>query len=412
LKLPVYLKIALRYLRTQRSTNAINIISGITMFAMGFGAFVMITLMSVFNGFESLVVDMFNVFYADLKVSPEKGKYFTLTEQQLAELRSIDGVEMLSTVLEEDALLEYNQEQYVATVKGVERNYLDIISLDSNYIVNGTLELERNGIPLALLGMGVKNGLGVNVNNPFAQVKVSIPRKDARPASFESAFNFNFITPAGEFNIQQEFDEKYVLVPQHFVREIRGSTEDYSALEIRLEEGADEAEVSAAIAAIIPGVDIDNRFQQNATLYNVMRTEKWVFFAILTLILIIVSFSITGTLSMLIVDKKKDIAVLRSMGASIGVINRIFLAEGVLLAFQGALFGILAAIATCLIQQYVGIIPMPGHSFVVDYYPVKMQFLDFAAAAAVILLISVAASYLPTVRASRNIQLSEMMRME
>ena len=402
----------MRYLSAKSSTNAINIISWITVGAMALGTLVMITMMSVFNGFESLVVDMFNVFYADLNMSPERGKYMTLTKEQLQELKSIDGIAMLSTILEEDALLEYQNEQYVATVKGVERNYLDIISLDERFIVNGTLDLNRGEVPLALLGMGVRNGLGVNVNNPFAQIKVSIPRKNAGASSFENAFNFNHIIPGGEFNIQQEFDEKYVLVPQGFVQDIRGSNSEFSSVEIKLLEDADEDAVVAAIRTLIPGIIVKNRYEQNATLYNVMRTEKWVFFAILTLILIIVSFSITGTLSMLIVDKKKDIAVLRSLGATTGIINKIFLTEGVLLAFVGAAIGIILTIIICTLQQMVGVVPMPGNTFVVDYYPVKMQFLDFVAASFIIFLISILASYLPTLRAAKNIALSETMRME
>ncbi|MCP4124307.1 MAG: ABC transporter permease [Bacteroidetes bacterium] len=410
--MPLYLKIALRYLRAKKSTNAINVISWITIVTMALGTLVMITLMSVFNGFEALVVDMFNVFYADIKVSPEKGKYLTITEDQLAEIKSIDGVLMLSTVLEEDALLEYGEEQFVATVRGVQPNYFDIIDLDSTYIINGTLELEREGFPRAILGRGVRQGLGVNMYNPFAKIKVNIPRKDAGSSSFENAFNFNMISPSGEFNIQQEFDERYVLVPQSFVQNIRGSTNDYSALELKIRESVNTNDVSEAIAAIVPGVKIQNRFQQNSTLYNVMRAEKWVFFAILTLILIIVSFSITGTLSMLIVEKKKDIAVLRALGATTNTINKIFLAEGVMMAFRGVLFGIVGAFVLCSIQQYIGLVRMPGQTFVVEFYPVKMKFFDFLAATVVIFLISFFASYLPTRRAAKNVGLSEMMRAE
>lgn len=379
---------------------------------MAVGIMAMITLMSVFNGFESLVRDMFNVFYADLRVSPEAGKYFDLTEENLVALRDLEGVASLSTILEEDALLEYGDEQFVATLKGVERNYFDIIALSEEFIIQGVLELDRERTPLAVLGRGVANGLGVNINNPFAQVKVSVPRKNAPTSSIEQAFNFNSITPIGVFNIQQEFDERYVLVPQFFLREIQGGSDEYSSIEIKLTDGASEARVAEAIWGILPGVNIDNRWQQNSTLYQVMRTEKWVFFAILTLILLIVSFSITGTLSMLIVDKKKDIGVLRAMGASARTINKIFIAEGVLLAVQGAFFGILITIVLCLLQQHVGIIPMPGNTFVVDYYPVKMQFWDFVAASFVVFFISMIASYFPTVRAARDVRLSEMMRVE
>lgn len=408
--MPFYLKIALRYLRARKSTNAINIISWVAVTTMAVGTGVMITLMSVFNGFESLVVDMFNVFYADLRITPEKGKYLALDEAQLARIKSVEGVGLMSVVLEEDALLEYDDEQFVATVRGVEPHYFDIIGLNEEYIINGTLELERGGLPRAVLGRGVRNGLGVNLNNPFGQIKVNLARKDAGTATFENAFNFNFITPAGEFNIQQEFDERYVLAPLDFVEGIRGSTGEYSALEIRLAEGASASAVAGAIAAVAPGLRVQNRFQQNSTLYTVMRAEKWVFFAILTLVLIIVSFSITGTLSMLIVDKQKDIAVLRALGATARNIRQIFLAEGVLLAGKGVVIGMAASLALCLAQQEFGLVPMPGQTFVIDAYPVKMMAGDFAATAGVIFLISLLASWMPSSRAVRNFNLSAMMR--
>ncbi len=251
----------------------------------------------------------------------------------------------------------------------------------------------------------------VNVDIP-TQVKVNIPRKNVKSTSIENAFNFQHITPIGEFNVQQEFDEKYVLVPQSFVRSIRGGENDYSSVEIKLQPQANEKAVIAAIQSIIPNAVVKNRWQQNATLYTVMRTEKWVVFAILTFILIIVSFSITGALSMLIVDKKKDIAVLRSLGASSNLIRNIFLTEGLMLSLVGGIFGMLLAMILCLLQQYVGLIKMPGATFVVDYYPVRMKIGDFAATFAVIFIISILASYFPTVRAARAENISENMRVE
>ncbi len=409
--MPLYLKIAKRYLFSKKSTNAINIIAGITIGTMAFGAFAMITLMSIFNGFEGLVIDMYNVFYSDLKVIPEKGKYFDLDQNDVNALKNIEGVALLSTILEEDALLEYKEEQYVATIKGVDTGYFNIIGLNEDFIINGSLTLWDNERPYAIIGAGIKNNLRVNVNIP-TQIKVRIPRKNARSTSMEAAFTFGFITPSGEFNVQQEFDEKYVLVPQSFIRDIRGEGNDYSSVEIKLADNADEDQVKSDIAQIVPNAEIKNRWQQNSTLYTVMRTEKWVVFAILTFILLIVAFSITGALSMLIVEKKKDIAVLRSMGASAKTIRNIFLAEGILLSFVGVIGGILLAVSFCLLQQYIGIVPMPGETFVVSFYPVKMKLVDFLATLSVIFFISLLASYFPTRRAIQNDSISDSMRME
>lgn len=409
--MPLSFKIAKRYLFSKKSTNAINIIAGITIFAMAFGTTAMIIIMSIFNGFEGLVIDRYNVFYSDIKIEPAKGKYFDLTEAQLTELKAIDGVDKLSTILEEDALLEYNDEQYVATVKGVDTGYLDIIGLNEEFIINGSMMLYDQNTSYAIIGAGVRNNLRVNVNIP-TKIKINIPRKNTRLTSMESAFNFQYITPIGEFNVQQEFDEKYVLVPQSFVRSIRGAGDDYSSVEIKLKEHADEAKTIKAIEAMLPNTVVKNRWQQNATLYTVMRTEKWVVFAILTFVILIVAFSITGALSMLIVEKKKDIAVLRAIGASAKTIQNIFLLEGILLAFVGVIAGVMLSVSFCLLQQYVGIIPMPGASFIVDFYPVRMKIGDFIATISVIFFISLLASYFPTLRAVQNDNISESMKFD
>ena len=290
---------------------------------MAFGTIAMIVIMSIFNGFEGLVIDRYNVFYSDVKIEPAKGKYFDLTDEQINALKAIEGVDQLSTILEEDALVEYNDEQYVATVKGVDTGYLNIIGLNEDYIINGSLMLYDDNTYYAIIGAGVRNNLRINVNIP-SKIKINIPRKNARLTSIESAFNFEYITPIGEFNVQQEFDEKYVLVPQSFVRSIRGEGEDFSSVELKLKPNADKNKTIKAIATLLPDTVVKNRWQQNATLYTVMRTEKWVVFAILTFVILIVAFSITGALSMLIVEKKKDIAVLRAIGASSKTIQQIF----------------------------------------------------------------------------------------
>ncbi|MEZ5001712.1 MAG: FtsX-like permease family protein [Chitinophagales bacterium] len=409
--MPLSYKIAKRYLFSKKSTNAINIIAGITIFAMAFGTIAMIVIMSIFNGFEGLVIDRYNVFYSDVKIEPAKGKYFDLTEEQINALKAIEGVDQLSTILEEDALVEYNDEQYVATVKGVDTGYLNIIGLNEDYIINGSLMLYDDNTSYAIIGAGVRNNLRINVNIP-SKIKINIPRKNARLTSIESAFNFEYITPIGEFNVQQEFDEKYVLVPQSFVRSIRGEGEDFSSVELKLKPNADKNKTIKAIATLLPDTVVKNRWQQNATLYTVMRTEKWVVFAILTFVILIVAFSITGALSMLIVEKKKDIAVLRAIGASSKTIQQIFLLEGILLSFVGVFIGVFLSVSFCLLQQYVGIIPMPGASFIVDFYPVRMKIEDFAATLSAIFLISLLASYFPTLRAVQNDNISESMRVE
>lgn len=408
--MPLYLKIALRYLTSKKSTNSINIISWICIGAMALGIMFMLLIMSVFNGFQGLVIDMFNVFYADVKLFPDKGKYVTLSAEELAKIKSIDGVELMSTILEEDALLEYKDKQFVATVKGVESNYFDIIDLEEKYIINGVLKLEDTDKSYAIVGAGIKNALRIDVNNPFTPMKVSIPRKNARQTSFESAFNFDFINPVGEFNVQQEFDEKYVLVPQEFVRNIRGGENEYSSIEIKLSEKSKSSAVIKEIQALFPNLDIQNRWQQNATLYKVMETEKWVVFALLTLAIIIISFSIAGVLSMLILDKKKDIAVLLSLGAKPGLIKRIFLAEGVIFSIIGFIIGSFLMLSIYQIQTQHGIVKMPGNTFVVQHFPLQIKFIDFLAAFIVIFLIGMLASYLPTLKAIQSHKISETMK--
>lgn len=393
---------ARRYLFSRKSTNAINIISAISAFAMGIGTMSLILVLSVFNGFESLVISLYNVFYPEVVVQPAQGKSFSLNDISIDQIREHPDVSGISVVMMENVLVEYNQKQGVVTLKGVDVDYRKIVPNLDSFVIAGNNRLTDTAMAFALVGAGVAYNLGINPDNLFVPLNVYLPRKDA--ASFatpEQAFNRRAILPGGVFSVQQEFDTRFILVPLSFLYELAESDDEVSQLEIALRPGANMRTAKAGIAGLV-GEDflVKDRFQQNEALYKVMQTEKWVVFAVLMFIIVISAFNIVGALSMLVIEKQNDMAVLLAMGATPGLIRRIFLAEGCLMSGAGAFGGMLLAFILCLLQQYVGIIPMPGQTFLIQYYPVQMQLGDFLWVSAAVIAISLLASWAPASRVS------------
>lgn len=406
-------KIALRYLFSKKSANAINIMSAITSVAMGVGAMALILVLSVFNGFEGLVVSLYDSFYSDVKVSSLVGKTFELDDEKIKQIQAIEGVEFVSKVLEENGIVVYNEKQHIATIKGIDQTFFDIHGdfLDKN-VVEGNGELGNDTINYSFIGVGIAQNLGVNVNNYLTGLWVHIPNRKSSGSSLEGVTMSDRISVGSIFAVQQEFNNKYILVPISFIRNLMSfNTNTFSALEIKTDNLKSYKRIKNELESILgEGFDIKNRLEQNEALYKVMKTEKWIVFAILTFILIIASFNIIGSLSMLILEKRVDVATLISMGAKPKLIQQIFLAEGLLLSLSGALLGIVLAVVIALIQQHFGIIKIPGNTFVVTYYPVKVMFLDILAVSGAVVFISLCASYLPAVRAVRKSNLIEQIK--
>ncbi len=372
---------------------------------MCFGTLALILVLSVFNGFEGLVTSLYNTFNPDLKVVPAEGKVFVPTEAQLAEITSLEGVTGVSKVLEDFALLQYDEKYHQCRVKAIDENFIKINTISDTAMIRGDFDVVKSN---AVLGYGVERALRVDLYDSFEKLKIYLPKRKSKfTINPENAFNTELVNPVGTFSIQEEFDREYIFVTLELFQEMfQYSDGEVSQLEIGFTPDADHSAVQSKIEKILgAGFSVKNRFQQDANLYKVMKTEKLVVFLILTLILIVASFNIVGSLSMLVIEKTKDISILKSMGADKSLIRNIFLYEGFLLSFLGGLIGLILAFIFCFIQQKFKVIPLYGNSLLIDAYPVKMQAMDFVATLIVIILITVAASYIPAQKAANQTEI-------
>jgi lipoprotein-releasing system permease protein len=407
LSMNLALHIAKRYLISKKSTNAINIISGVSMVGMLVGTAALILVLSVFNGFEDLVTSLYNTFNPDLKVLPKEGKTFEPDSLQLILISQIPGVVGVSQVLEENALLRYKEKDYITRLKGVDENFVHVSQVDTA-IIEGEFKLVQDDADCVVIGLGVLAALGVNLQNQFERLTVFMPRREGKVSSFsaETAFTQASLIPTGVFAIQQDFDSRFAFVPIRFMRNLLNYPLAISAYEIAIVPTANVGVVKSKIATIMGDqYKVLDRYQQDEFLYKVMKTEKWAVYFILTFILIISAFNIIGSLSMLVIEKKQDISILKAMGATKGFIRRIFFFEGILLSLIGASLGVGLAVVICLLQQHFKILKLQGASFLIDAYPVSMRLDDFALVFFTVVVISILASAFPAYRAAEQTQL-------
>ncbi len=400
-------KIALRYLFSKKSTNAINIIAAVSMVGMGVGAFALIVVLSTFNGFESLATSLYNAFYTDLTVTAIKGKTFTDDIQLRNKLISSPHVAALSRTLEENAYIKYIDKDYICTVKGVDDKYNDVTDVKS-HIKMGKFMLSDSFNQYAVVGANVYAALNVNVERSVYPLQITVPKKGKGTAIMpEDAFTFRDVVPGGVFSIQQEFDSKYVFVSLEFASELLGLEHDVSAYEIKLKPDADLNAAKEEIQKLAGSTyAVKTRYEQRETIYRVMRLERWAVYAILAFIMLIISFNIIGSLSMLVIEKQSDISILMAMGADRSMIQRIFLLEGVLSASIGAIVGIILATILCLLQMKYEFLKLSGgdNSFVIQGYPIKLKIDDYLLTFITVVIIALVAAYFPARKASESVQ--------
>jgi lipoprotein-releasing system permease protein len=389
--------IARRYLFSRKKTNLINLISAISVVGLMIGTMGLIIGLSGFNGFDSLIKSLFSSFDPELRITIREGKNFPASGSSFEALRHMPDVAYYAEVVEDNALLSYNDRQVFATIKGVSEEYLQFSGLDS-MITQGEFRLKDDSNNFAVLGEGIAYNLAVGIRQP-EPVSVFVPKKGRASAILPTGnFNQKFIYPSGIFSVQQEIDTKYVIVPIGFAREIFEMPENVSAIELKLKEGVSGKKAKAAICALLGDkFEIKNRYQQHDYLYKTMLSEKYATYLILILILVIASFNIIGSLTMLILDKKEDIAILRSMGADKKTITNIFLFEGWLISFTGAILGTLAGLALCQAQISYGFVKLSGEasSFIIDAYPMKIVFTDVLLIVISVSLIGFLAAWYP-----------------
>ena len=404
---------AWRYFKAKKSTNAINIIAWISVVAMTFGTTALILVLSVFNGFEGMVKSLYTTFYADLKVFPSQGKVLNLTSEQVKQIRGIAGVKNLSLVAEEKGLLqnsgfnhdstEYNFQRTV-TIKGVDENYKDVSGVPGS-VVRGEFSTGNDEIPYMVLGVGVEDALHVEAEKNLSPLMAYLPKKDSSTSNDPlQNVSADPVNTSGVFVIQQEFDFNYAITNLGFVKKLLGFKKDeYTSVEIAIgpESNADDVKENLQ-KQLGKNYLVQTRYEQNRGLYSIMTAEKWVVYAVLVLIMCIFSFTIVSSLTMLVLEKQKDISILHALGGNNNFIQRIFLSEGLLIGIFGGIAGIILALIIAWLQVNYKLIPLQGGSFLIDYYPVKLKWPDFVLVAVTVLFIALLASWIPARKAAKQ----------
>jgi lipoprotein-releasing system permease protein len=377
LKLAFY--IARRYLVSKKSVNVINIISGVSVAGVCIGTLALVIVLSVMNGISLLIATNFSSFDPDLKITPAEGKSFLASDDRFDRVKQLPEVASFTETIEENALLVYNGREYPATVKGVPDDYDRTIGLDSAYVTEGDFVLNRPPHRFAVVGQGIAwyLSLGVTFTDP---VKFYAPKKGKiSRLNLNDAFNYDYLFASGVFSVHQEVDSKYILVPFGFARELFQMENRVSTIEVQLKETASLKKVQKQIETILgDDFEVKDQYAQHELIFKVMQSEKWYIVLILGFILVIASFNILSSLSMLIIDKKQDVAILQSMGAETKLIRRIFLFEGWLISLSGAVAGIILGMIVVWLQTELEFLKLPGAdgTYIMSAYPVQLQIAD------------------------------------
>ena len=401
--LPLQVIFAWRYFKSKKSLQAINIISRITTISIAVGTAALLIVLSIFNGFEGLVKDLYASFYPDIRIVHKQAPIYELSPAQYQQLTSVAGIKTISLTLESNGLFQYENNRVNLVMKGVDENYASVSGLPER-ITKGIYSIGDENRPFAVIGNGLENALRVETDRTLLPITAYVPKKNSaftqNPMDAISTFT---IYPVGSFSIQQEFDNRYAITHITLLRQMLGISErSVSSVEMKSDGSADEKTIIAQLKKIM-GEDylIENRYQQNKTLYGVMQSEKWVIFGILGFILVLASFNMLGTLTLLVLEKQKDIQIIKALGAHEHWIFRVFLTESIFIGLIGGLIGWIAAFAFCFLQQTFHLIPLQG-SFVIDYYPVKMMTTDVLLVILIILIIAILAGIYPSRKASQK----------
>lgn len=395
--------IARRYLFSRKKHHAINLVSAISAVGVMGGSIAFILVLSVFNGFEQVVISLFSSFEPDLKITAVKGKTFQLSELEQKRIRQTEGVAVYQEVVEEMALLRYKEKQHIALLKGVQEGYTRMTGMDT-MMYAGTFRLSEHEIVRGVMGAGVAYKLGIQLDDFEHPVDVFMPDRTASVGDVASSFSQRPIYPAGIFSIQQDLDNKFVLVPVDFIRDLMHYTSEVTSIELGVTNPAITGRVKNAVKEILGDqYKVQDKFEQQELLYKIIQSEKWAIFALLAFILLLAIFNVVGSLTLLILEKRKDIAVLQTMGASNRTIRRIFLLEGIQISFWGNMAGLLIGGALAYIQQRFGVIGIgQAETLVIDAYPVKIHPGDFLLIFATVTGIGLIASWLPVRRLSKQ----------
>ena len=399
--------IARRYFFSTKKKTFINVISIISIVAVAVGTCVLVIVLSVFNGMEDLMRSLLGTFDPEIKVEVAYGKSFEVNDRLLIDIRDVEGVEVVTEVIEDNAVIKYKDNQVVARIKGVADNFISQGRLE-DVMVYGNFRLREGNMRYAMIGRGVQYALSLNPGDSQYPLQFFYP-KSTKTLSLDPTkmLTRENILLGGIFAIEKQYDENYVIVPLSFAQELLSYGERRTALEIKVSEDYNIALVQEDLKQLLgDNFIVLNDEQQHSDIYKLMRIEKLFVFIIFSIILAIASFNIFFSLTMLAIDKKKDIAVLSSMGATKRLIRQIFLGEGAIIAIGGSLSGLILGLVIILLQQQYGFISMGMQSSVLMAYPVKIQATDFLYTALTIVLITFLASIRPAVLAANTSTIS------
>ena len=380
MNLPFY--IARRYLFSKKKHNAINIISGISVCGVALATLALVCTLSVFNGFQDMVAGFFTAFDPELKITTRQGKVFDPQEADIRQVRQLPEIDVWTETLEESAMVQYKDRQAMAVIKGVEDNFEQLTSIDSLLYGTGRFVLNDSVVDYGILGVELVSELGTGLQ--FVDpLQVYAPKRNVRVniANPSAAFNRDYLfSPGAVFVVnQQKYDARYILTSLSFARRLFDYDTEVSAIELKLKPGSDTRAVQQKIQELLgEGFAVQDRYEQQEDVFRIMEIEKLISYLFLTFILAIACFNVIGSLSMLILDKREDVETLRKLGADDRLVARIFLFEGRLISFFGAVAGIGLGLLLCYLQQRFGLISLGGGngSFVVDAYPVSVHMTD------------------------------------
>ncbi len=395
--------IARKYFLSEKKKNFINVISIISMVVVAIGTMCLIIALSVFNGLEGLLRSMYGNFDPDIVITPSTGKSFEYDPSYVAKIKNIDGVLGASEVVEDNVLVQYKDAQRLVRMKGVSRDF-DEYSGIRNVTVSGQFPLVRDSIGYALVGRGVQYDLSLSLRNDFYALQMFYP-KDIGPGVVDPSRMYNSlnIMPGGIFAIEKYYDDNYIFVPVEWARDLLSYDDRLTSFEVYLAEDADASDIKKEIQSSLGDTfSVQLGEELHSDLYKVLKIEKLFVFLIMASIIGIASINIFFSLTMLVIEKKKDISVLFAQGATPKLIRQIFLYEGCIVAFTGASIGLILGVGLSLLQEHYGIVGMGVDSSIVNSYPVEIVTSDVLFTVIAIIIITLLASIKPAIKAGNS----------
>jgi len=404
--------IAWRYFYSKKSQNAINWVSRISQAGITIGTTALIIVLSVFNGFEGVILSLYNSFDPDIKVLPLSGKYFEIDSNSLHQLKKTEEIIEMSAIIEENALVRNDEKQSIATLKGMTQHYFFATGIDDK-IVAGEAVLTDKISDYAIIGSGIAGKLGMNMFSSMNGIQLYFPnRRKTSDFSFSpnQLFQTHSLPTGGIFQIQQDFDEKYILVSLDFMRKLVKKPHQYTSFEIVFHENSNKKYAEAQVRQILnEKYLVQNRHEQHKWLHSIMQSEKFMVYLILSFILIVAGFNLIGSLLMLSIEKKKDMMILTGMGAEASLIRKIFFMEGLMLSMISAISGLILGVIFCLLQMHFHIIKLPqSATFIIDAYPVAFKLVDFIWVFITVIILGMISSFFPARTAYKNLRISEI----